>query len=135
MHRNGLSAPLGPRGGTWAMMCFHLAKCLLVVGSVPPCSASGCWRSLLLCDPCGQTHHGGKPNAREGKRLLQELPATCRMFLRVVTLSGPSSARGRCACSLGFSSKLCPGTVPFSVLAVPYQLYFQEKLLICNAIS
>lgn len=55
MHRNGLSAPLGPRGGTWAMMRFHLAKCLLAVGSVPPCSASVCWRSLLLCAPRGQT--------------------------------------------------------------------------------
>lgn len=61
--------------------------------------------------------------------------ASCRMFLRVIPLSGPSSATGRCLQSLGFSSKLCPGTVPFSEAAVPHQLYSQEKLLICNAIS
>lgn len=110
-HRNGLSAPLGQEPGGWCVSIWPSACWLWAVSH--PAVPRGAGGALLLRNPRGHTRHGGKPNVREQKCLLQELPASCRMFLRVIPLSGPSSATGRSACrawasAAGCALELCP---------------------------
>lgn len=81
-------------------MCFHLAKCLLALGS-PPLQ----WLAVLEVLCCSLTPMATNTVQGEQKCFLQELPAPCSMFLTLAPGAGvPAAWASAASCVL----ELCP---------------------------